>query len=151
MKSETGKATTRYERFENGMIDLHDTEMHGPELYRSDAVAQTIPDFDLNNINYVKIDDIYSETSPANPDLQEDTLGRPIYDVAFEVSSVGFDLEAVGVINQNAQPDPDPEPQPTQVPVPAIAIFLQGALLALAASHRARRKRNLKIKGGIGC
>ena len=81
---------------------------------------------DLNNINYVRIVDI-----PGNGDF-DDSLGNPIIDPWFtwalsstpDDNSSGFDLEAVGVINQYEPPASVPGPTWLLVPTAGILIFM---------------------------
>ena len=56
--------------------------------------------FNLNNITQVKIIDVVGNG------FNYDTLGNPIYDPYATTGSTGFDLEAVGVINQLGGPPP---------------------------------------------
>jgi len=52
---------------------------------------------DVNNIGYVRIKDIIGIGA------EKDSLNKPIYDPYKTVGSAGFDLEAIGVINQAAK------------------------------------------------
>ncbi|MGR8948637.1 MAG: PEP-CTERM sorting domain-containing protein [Gammaproteobacteria bacterium] len=84
--------------------------------------------FDLNNITHVKIVDVVGDGS----DL--DTTGNPIYDPFATSGSMGFDLDAVGVIHQlGGPPDPEPEALQKQVPLPLPAILMLAAVLTTAA------------------
>lgn len=75
---------------------------------------------DINEINYIKIDDIVGDGSCV------DSAGNPIYDPYPTSESGGFDLNAIGVLNQV------PEPAST------CAVF---AVASLAIAAFARRKR----------
>ena len=66
---------------------------------------------DLNNIGYVRLVDIVGDESCA------DTLGNVIYDPYPTVGSAGFDLDAIGVLNQK---------ETTPVPIPGV-IYLLGS------------------------
>lgn len=84
--------------------------------------------FDLNNIEQVKIVDIVGDGSV------KDGAGAPIYDPYPTVGSTGFDLDAVGVIHQQGGP-PDPEPALGVIPVPVpISFILAQALLFVGFS-----------------
>lgn len=53
---------------------------------------------DINEINYIKIDDIVGDGSCV------DSAGNPIYDPYPTSESGGFDLNAIGVLNQVPEP-----------------------------------------------
>ena len=90
--------------------------------------------FDLNNITQIKIVDVIGD----GDDL--DTFGNPIYDPYATTGSTGFDLDAVGVINQLGGPPP-PEPAAKQVPIPFVFhICLLGTLFVSAVPQLAERK-----------
>ncbi|HPA56515.1 MAG TPA: PEP-CTERM sorting domain-containing protein, partial [bacterium] len=52
---------------------------------------------DLTNITHIRIVDVIGDGS------EIDTLGNPIYDPYPTIESAGFDLDAVGVMNVNAE------------------------------------------------
>ena len=82
--------------------------------------------FDLNNITQIKIVDVVGDGT------NYDTLGNPIYDPYATTGSTGFDLEAVGVINQLGGPPP-PVAISKQVPIPfGFQLSLLGVLVILA-------------------
>ena len=82
--------------------------------------------FDLNNITQIKIVDVVGDGT------NYDTLGNPIYDPYATTGSTGFDLEAVGVINQLGGPPP-PVATSKQVPIPfGFQLSLLGVLVILA-------------------
>lgn len=62
------------------------------------------PDFDINNIRYVRLIDVVGDGSARDVDGNVDDgsglTGAVIYDPYPTIGSAGFDLEAVGVINQ---------------------------------------------------
>lgn len=79
--------------------DAYDTIRNGKagflsQTYRN-SITANFPYLDLNNIGYVKIIDIVGDGSA------KDATGlRTIYDPYPTVGSAGFDLDAIGVINQ---------------------------------------------------
>ncbi|MCD4670816.1 MAG: PEP-CTERM sorting domain-containing protein [Actinomycetia bacterium] len=80
---------------------------------------------DLNEINYVCLTDVIGDGSAF------DSLGNPIYDpYSTPFESGGFDLEAVGVLNQQAG-EVVPEP---------MAAILFGTGLAIIGAVRSRRR-----------
>lgn len=82
-------------------------------------------DLDLNEINFVKIVDIPGDGT------YKDSIGNSIYDAWVTVGSGGFDLEAVGVIN-------DINSIKTPIPEPAITWFAFGLCSLGIASARLR-------------
>lgn len=74
------------------LSEINNFSQYGDE-YKVD-----LSNLDLNNIRYIKIVDIVGDG------LAEDTLGNIIYDPYPTVSSAGFDLDAIGVINQGTPP-----------------------------------------------
>lgn len=64
------------------------------------ALLDGISGLDVNNIGYVKITDIVGDGT------YFDTYGSQIYDPFPTTGSAGFDLDAVGVINQSVVPIP---------------------------------------------
>lgn len=60
----------------------------------SEVVDKTV---DLTNITHIRIVDVIGDGS------EIDTLGNPIYDPYPTIESAGFDLDAVGVMNVNAE------------------------------------------------
>jgi len=65
----------------------------------ADSTTDNFPLLDLNNIGYVRLIDIVGDGSA------KDATGRTIYDPYPTVGSAGFDLDAIGVINQRQTPD----------------------------------------------
>ena len=90
--------------------------------------------FDLNNIVQVRIVDVVGDGSNL------DSLLRPIYDPFATTGSTGFDLEAVGVINQLGGPPPTPLIT-TQVPIPVAFQFYLLAILPCAAWQKLKQKK----------
>ncbi|EIQ01716.1 hypothetical protein OpiT1DRAFT_00289 [Opitutaceae bacterium TAV1] len=87
-------------------------------------------DLDLNEINFVKIVDIPGDGS------FKDSIGNSIYDAWVTVGSGGFDLEAVGVINDiNSVSTPIPEPATTW-------LLLGLCVLGMAIVRRIRLSRH---------
>ena len=68
-------------------------------------LPDTPASLDLNNINYVRITDVIGNVGSGPQSL--DSLGNPINDpYPTPFPSGGFDLDAVGVMNQSAVPEP---------------------------------------------
>ncbi|MFA7172182.1 MAG: hypothetical protein WC340_02000 [Kiritimatiellia bacterium] len=84
--------------------DAYDTILSKKANFLSKAYQKSITDnfpyLDLNNIGYVRIIDIIGDGSAI------DATGlRPIYDPYPTTGSAGFDLDAIGVINQRQTPN----------------------------------------------
>lgn len=88
------------------------------------SLAGVSPLLDLNNIGYVRLVDIVGDGT------YFDTSGDVIYDPYPTVGSAGFDLDAVGVLN-NASP----------VPIPSAVWLLGSGLAGLVGISRKRGNR----------
>jgi hypothetical protein len=87
---------------------------------------------DLNNIGYVRLVDIVGDGTCMDTDYsQYGSPANPIYDPWPTTGSAGFDLDAIGVLNQGAAP----------VPVPAAVWLLGSGLLGLVGARRKQRLR----------
>lgn len=86
-----------------------------------------IAGLDLNNIDYVRIVDLIGNGT------ELDSLGNKIYDPYKTTGSAGFDLEALGVINQNL----------TAVPLPAAVWLFAGSLLGFTGMRRKHANQSL--------
>lgn len=62
-----------------------------------DAHLAATPDLDLSNIVYVAVVDVMGDGQAL------DSAGKPVYDPYPTIESAGFDLDAVGVLNQRAE------------------------------------------------
>lgn len=89
-----------------------------------------ISGLDVNNIGYVRLLDILGNGS------EFDSLGNKIYDPYKTTGSAGFDLDAIGVINQNRL---------AAVPVPASLWLFGGALFGFAGMRRQSAAPNIAV------
>jgi len=82
--------------------DAYSAILNGNATFLSTAYKNSItanfPHLDLNNIGYVRIIDIVGDGKA------KEATGRTIYDPYPTSGSAGFDLDAVGVINQRQSP-----------------------------------------------
>ncbi len=119
-----------------GFGDLDPTNLHnlagkyrggwGTPFDLSDLVGAS-PLLDVNAVRYVRLVDVVGSVDPRYGSV--DSLGNLVNDPwATPFASSGFDLDAVGVLNVSA------------VPEPASVLVLSGALGALLARRRWRRR-----------
>ncbi|MEX0320733.1 MAG: hypothetical protein AB3N63_01095 [Puniceicoccaceae bacterium] len=82
------------------LASVYDGIIGGYEGFSSeyrDAFVANFPYVDVNDVQYIRIIDIQGDGS------QNDCEGYPVYDPYKTIITAGFDLDAVGILNQSAR------------------------------------------------
>jgi hypothetical protein len=107
-----------------GSVDPTDIYQLGSKYIQGYGEGYDLAQLDLEEISYVRILDIIGDGSNL------DSVDNPIYDPTPTWGSGGFDLDAIGVINQGAAP----------VPLPGSCLMLLSGLIGMVSIRQRTRE-----------